>query len=216
MTRLHAIVAGVLLALPLAVQAAPPASGGTRAGIRSELDQARKEMQVDLADARKELLTENLRLDGSLLIGKDDKRRKDLPRAEITPRGDFLVEGKAQAIDAGQRQQLLAYRTQVIGVALRGIDIGERAGQAALDAVGTSWVGMLFGAMTGSLERKVERVVQAEVAPAVRDICRQLPQMRDAQQRLASSLPAFRPYATLDRDDIEDCETDVRREFATR
>ena len=36
--------------------------------------------------------------------------KKKLPKAEITPRGDFLVDGKAVAVDARQRQALLAYR----------------------------------------------------------------------------------------------------------
>jgi hypothetical protein len=36
-------------------------------------------------------------------------------------------------------------------------------------------------------------------------ICRQLPAMRDTQQQLAASLPAFKPYATLDQADIDDC-----------
>ena len=52
--------------------------------------------------------------------------------------------------------------------------------------------------------------------PAVRGICRQLPGLRDSQQRLAASLPPYKPYATLDADDIADCESDVRQEFAVR
>jgi hypothetical protein len=43
-----------------------------------------------------------------------------------------------------------------------------------------------------------------------------LPGLRDSQQRLAASLPQFKPYATLDADDIADCESDVRQEFAVR
>ncbi len=210
------IAAAVLLSLPMLAQAAPSETTGISAGIRSELADARKEMRTDLAKARKDLLTESLGLENSLRFGKDSDRRPHLPKAEITPQGDFLIEGKAQAIDPRQRRELLTYRGQVIDIAIRGIDIGERAGQAALDAVGTSWMGMLFGAMTGSLERRVERVVRQQVGPGVRDICRQLPEVHATQQRLASALPAFRPYATLDRDDIDECETEVRREFATR
>ena len=57
-------------------------------------------------------------------------------------------------------------------------------------------------------------VVQIE--PAVRGLCRQLPALRDSQQRLAADLPQFKPYATLEADDIDDCEADVRNEFAIR
>ena len=47
-------------------------------------------------------------------------------------------------------------------------------------------------------------------------ICRSLPSLLDSQQRLAASLPQFRPYATLEADDVADCENEVRNEFARR
>ena len=73
---------------------------------------------MDLAKAKRELETENLRVDNSLQFGDDHKRKATrgkhpLPRAEITPQGDFLIEGKRQAIDASQRRQLLVYRGPV-------------------------------------------------------------------------------------------------------
>ena len=64
--------------------------------------------------------------------------------------------------------------------------------------------------------QQVERMVAEHVQPAVLAICRQLPDVMDAQQELAASLPQFRPYATLDQRDIEECEQDVRTEFAAR
>jgi hypothetical protein len=33
---------------------------------------------------------------------------------------------------------------------------------------------------------------------------------------LATSLPQLQPYATLERGDIDECERDLRNEFATR
>ena len=54
-----------------------------------------------------------------------------------------------------------------------------------------------------------------QIEPAARGLCRQLPALRDSQQRLAANLPQFKPYATLEADDIADCERDVRSEFAS-
>ncbi|MBK6332872.1 MAG: hypothetical protein IPF45_04240 [Thermomonas sp.] len=217
--------------LAVALLASAPLSGvqahgnhGTQVGIgaeiRHELADARKEVRIDLAKARRELETDNLRLDKGLRFGQDGTRKQArntaLPQAEITPRGDFLIDGKPQAIDGGQRRQLLAYRGQVIGIAKSGIDIGQRSAEAALDAVGNgSLFGLVVGAMTGSLERRIERLVRAEVEPGVRGICRQLPALLQAQQRLASSLAQFRPYATLEAGDVDDCEKQVRRDFAS-
>jgi hypothetical protein len=206
----------LLLSLPLAAQARP-ASSDIGTGISEDLDQARKEMRADLAQARKELQTGNLQLDGSLrFAGHHEGKSDSLPQAEITPQGDLLIGGKAQRIDAGQRRQLLAYRQQVVGIALSGIEVGQRGAEAALEAVDGSWVGLLFNAMTGRLERRIERVVKEQVQPAVLAICTQLPAVMASQQRLASSLPEFRPYANLEPRDIEDCEDEVRNEFASR
>ena len=221
MTR-NLLAIALLAAAPLFTAQAADGNTGIGGEIRQELANARKEVRIELAKAKQELDTGNLRLDNGFQFGAHDtsksKRAKaDLARAEITPRGDLLIDGKVQAIDAGQRRQLLAYRGQVIVVAKAGIDVGQRSADAALAALGEgSWVGLLVGAVTGSLERRVERVVKQEIEPAVRGICRQLPAMMDSQQRLSASLPQFRPYATLEADDVANCEKDFRNEFASR
>ena len=211
--RATALTLALCLALPLAAQAGPSDIGSE---VRQELADARKEMQAELAQARRELETENLRLDNSLdFAGKGRQERADLPPAEITPDGDFLIDGKAQPIDAEQRRQLLTYRGQVVGIALAGIDIGQKGAEAALEAVEGSWIGLVFRAMTGSLENRIEKVVREQVQPGVLAICRQLPAVMATQQRLSASLPQFRPYANLEAGDIAECEDDVRQEFAS-
>ena len=206
--------------LPLAVQTAN--AGDTRIDneISADLADARSEVRTELAAARRELDTGNLQLGDGLRFGTSDARAshadRALPQAEITPQGDFLIEGRPVAIDRHQRQELLLYRGEVIAIAKAGIDIGERSAQAALDAVDRGLFSLMFGAMTGSLERRIEKTVRETVEPGVRQICRSLPALRDRQQRLSATLPAFRPYATLEADDVEDCENELRREFASR
>ncbi len=213
-------VAALSLLLPLAAQAQPPRSAdtGITAEIRRELGDARREVRAELAKAKQDLDTGDLQLQDSLQFGKQAKSKRtaaEKAAAAITPQGDLLIDGKPQEIDAGQRRQLLAYRGLVVEIAKVGIDIGQKSADAALDAVDGSWVSLMFGAMTGSLERRIERTVREQVEPGVRGICRMLPRVMDSQQRLAASLPQFRPYATLERDDVADCENNVRREFAS-
>ena len=86
----------------------------------------------------------------------------------------------------------------------------------AIDATDVSLFRLIAGGLSGTLERRVEATVRREIQPAVLQICRRLPQLRDAQQALAASVPAFRPYATLRDDDAADCERDVRRDLASR
>ena len=195
-------------------------AGTVRGEVAQDLQDARAEVRADLAQERAKLDSENLSLGDSLHFGRDDKRkaaRHDaLPKGEITPQGDLLVDGKAVAIDAGQRRQLLDYRTQVIGLARTGIDAGERAAMLAIDATDVGMFRLVIGAMTGSLERRVKATVVREIQPAVLQICRGLPPLRDSQQALAASVPEFKPYATLEQDDIDDCERDVRDDLAMR
>lgn len=213
MNRNHVAVLFAAL-LPFASHA------GTRSEAGRDLDQSRQEVRTEMAQERARLDSENLSLDESLHFGRKSQgeagKQRHLPKGEITPAGDLLVDGKTVVIDAAQRRQLLDYRAQVIALARSGIDAGERAAMVAIDATDVSMFRLITGGLTGSLERRVDASVQREIQPAVLEICHRLPQLRDSQQALATSLPAFRPYATLQGRDAEDCERDVRNELATR
>ncbi len=214
-----------LLSLPVAAFAGPPGADRTDPSVNEDIRQgmaeARAEIAAELAKARLDLDAGNLDIGNGLHFGRhhDDKAAaspNDKPRAEITPKGDFLIDDKAVAIDAGQRAQLLAYRTLVIGIAKEGIDIGERSALAAVDQVDRGLFGLMLGALTGSTERKVERQVETAIKPAVEQLCRRPPAVLASQRQLAASLPAFAPYAELGQDDIGDCERSVREAFAMR
>jgi len=209
------------LLLPIAAHAQPPVKpeSDINAEVRQSLADARTEVRAELAKARRDLDTENLRLDHGIQIGKRSHGKSapshtGLPLAEITPQGDFLIGGKVQQVDPGQRKNLLAYRGLMVNVAKAGIDIGQRASEAVLKQVDGHWVGLLFSALTGNLERRVERTVRQEIEPGVRGLCRLLPKVLDSQQRLAASLPQFQPYASLEQNDIDGCDAEVRSGFA--
>lgn len=213
MNRKH--IAAMLVALsPLVAQA-----GTVRNEVAKDLDDARQEVRTEMAQERAKLDSENLSLDG-LHFGKEDKneaaKRRNRPKGEITRNGDLLIDGKAVAVDARQRRQLLDYRSQVIDIARTGLDAGERAAMLAIEATDVSMLRLIVGGLTGSLERRVEATVQRELQPMVLQICHRLPQLRDSQQALAASLSEFRPYATLDSDDVENCERDIRKDLAAR
>ncbi|GAB3506123.1 hypothetical protein [Pseudoxanthomonas daejeonensis] len=204
---------------PVAAHAAPPQERSIQEEISAEMAEARKEVRRELATARAELQQGNLEVGrDNLNFGKSgERKRKDdatLPKAEITPLGDFLLDGKAVAVNERQRRELLEYRGQVIDIAMAGIDIGERSAQMALEAVDRGLFSLMLSAMTGSLERNLEKTIKASIEPGVVQICRSLPALLDSQQQLAASLPQFRPYATLQADDVQDCEDEIRREFA--
>lgn len=213
--RFRGLVLAALLPLSAVAAVAAPADG-VSGEIASELAAARAEVRREMAAARAEIQRENLELGDSLNFGSRKPRKgdPDRPRGEITPDGDLLVDGKPVAIDDAQRRQLLAYRQQVIAVALAGMDVGEQAAQVALDTVDRGLFSLLFNAMTGRLERKLERDILASLEPGLVQLCGSLPALYQTQQALAADLPEFQPYATLQADDVERCESDLRREFA--
>src|SRR5690606_20635109 len=147
----------VLLAAALAIPAAPLAAAptGINEEIRADMRQARREMRAELAAARADLAKDNLELGRSLPVGRQRAQGQEVPKGEITPAGDLLVDGRAVRIDPGQRHLLKAYRAQVVELALLGIDAGEQAAEAAIDAVDHGLFRLLFDSVTGRLERRV-------------------------------------------------------------
>jgi hypothetical protein len=162
-------------------------------------------------EARAELEKGNIDIDGhvSIQVGADHhavERNPNLPRAQVTPQGDLLIEGKAVTVTPAQRAMLLTYRQQIIDVAEAGMSMGvqgaDLAGKAVSEVLGSvfSGKGEDFGRRMEAEGKKLE--VQG------RQLCMKLEPMRTTQQQLAASLPEFKPYATMTADDIEDCRKD--------
>ncbi len=218
MNRIKTPLLALLLCLPLAAQAAT-GDGGVNAEIRREMAGSRAEVRAEMAAARAELDRENLSLGDSLRFGKRTPAKRaasTLPPAQITPAGDLLINDTAVALTAQQRRLLLDYRGQVLDLAKAGIDAGEKAALVALEATDVSLFSLVMGGLTGSLERRVEKSIKQEIAPMLTRLCQRLPAVRASQQALASSVPQFAPYATLEQDDVDNCDSELRRDIASR
>lgn len=208
------------LCLPTSAWASASDDGGVRAEIARDMEEARREIRADIARSRVRLDIDNLDVSNSLQFNGSARRRTDadarpvLPKAEITPQGDFLIDGAAVEVDAAQRRQLQAYREQVIAVARAGIDIGEIAALAAVDSVDRGLGSLIVGSMTGSVQRQVQKTVMQSVGPGVEKICAAMPALHASQQQLAASVPEFGPYARIEASDGERCVREVRQQFA--
>lgn len=124
-------------------------------------------------------------------------------KAEITPQGDLLVNGEMISVDAAQRALLLDYRKQIEAVASAGMDIGVAGANLGVKAAGEALKGVFSGDTSG-----IEARVNAEaskIEAQAKQLCTLLPAMMAKQQALAAALPAFKPYATMDQSDIDDC-----------
>lgn len=199
-------------------QQKPAVADATGAKVHEAQTIIGKTVEREIARARKELHEGNVTIGGDgvdvSINGKHyaGDANDGRPRAEITPKGDLLVDGKAVATTPAQRAMLLEYRGQVIGVAEAGMVIGSKAADLAGSAIKES-LGAVFSGDTDAVEKRVEAEAMKLKAEA-RVLCNRLPPMLSTQQKLAASLPEFKPYATMTRDDVDDCAKDIEDEGA--
>jgi hypothetical protein len=171
---------------------------------------ATQEVAKALSDAKTEIGTETkkaldearVKLDGeNITISDGDEGGK--PKAEITPQGDFLIEGRKIAVNAEQRALLVQYRGQIATIAKAGIDIGMQGADLGVKAAGEALKGILSGDTKG-VEAHVEKE-SAKIEAATMKLCDHMPAMLATQRALAEKLPEFKPYATMTQRDIDDC-----------
>lgn len=191
------LLPAALLCLPLiacgGTSSAPDKSvGKSVAEATSGVGQTVKEA---MDDARKDIAQGNIKISA-------DKQ----PRAEITPDGRLLIAGKEVAANDVQRRHLQEYRGHVVAVAMAGMDVGLAGAKLGANAAGEALKGIFSGDSEG-----VEKRINAEAAKIeaqAKRICDRLPAMLASQQALARELPAFKPYATMDQSDVDDCSKD--------
>lgn len=211
MNKLHAIAFLATLSLCACHKAPDPAASASPTASSEPQTLLGKAAARGIAEARKELQTKNLTLngDGGISIngrkfgGKNDP---SLPKAEITPQGDLLIDGKAVAITPEQRKQLLDYRSNLLGVAEAGMAVGLKGADLAGKAL-TESLGSILSGDTDGFEKKMEAEGKKLETDAMQ-ICAHLQPMLVAQNQLAASLPEFKPYATMTQDDVDDCGKD--------
>ena len=215
MNKLHAIALLATLSLCACHKAPEPAantSPTTSPGAAPAPQTAIGKIAAKgIAEARSKLQTENLTLngDGGISInGRSfgNKVHPNLPKAEITPQGDLLVDDKAVVITQAQRAQLLEYRGHLLDIIDAGMDVGLKGADLAGKAL-TESLGSILSGDTDGLEKRMEAEGKKLETDAMR-ICAGLPPLLAVQDRLAASLAAFKPYAGLTQADVDECGKD--------
>jgi len=186
MKILNAPLLALALAIPLAACGEKPATNAPAtdstigAKVREATDKARKEMA-----------------EGNISIGSDGAK------VEVTPTGDLLINSNSIPLNDSQRAITLRYRTQVIGIAEAGIDIGVQGANLGAQAAGEAIKG-IFSGNSEQIEARINAEADKIKASAAK-ICDQLPALMATQQQLAAAVPEFKPYAKMDQSDIDDC-----------
>lgn len=162
----------------------------------ADIEQSLADADAEIDQAARLIAEENMQLqaDGQ-------------PDAEITPEGDLLIGGKAVALSAGQRTLLAAHRSQLVGIATEGVQIGRQG----VDLAGKAMKSALFAVLTGN-EARFERKMEAEAAKieaSAITLCDRLPALLASQNAVSDAVPEFKPYARVEQSDIAECARDV-------
>lgn len=153
-------------------------------------------MEKAAAEARIEILHGNISLGDA----------KGKAKAEITPKGDLLIDGKPVTITNEQRQMLIKHRVLLVALAIDGMEIGMKGVDLAGEAIGEAVKGVFTG-NTENIEKKVEAKAE-KIEASAKALCGQLPLLMASQEKLAASLSEFKPYATMTAEDIDDCHSE--------
>lgn len=194
MKILNASLLALALAIPLAACGEKPAANAPAtdttvgAKVREATDKARKEMA-----------------EGNISIGHDGAN------VELTPSGDLLINGTSIPLNDSQRAITLRYRTQMLGIAEAGIDIGVQGANLGAKAAGEAIKG-IFSGNSDQIEARINAEADKIKASAAK-LCDQLPAMMATQQQLAAAVPEFAPYAKMDQTDIDDCRNGNSQSF---
>lgn len=130
------------------------------------------------------------------------------PPATITRAGDLLIDGKPVAVSAEQHALLVNYRKQIGAIGTQGLEVGKQGAALGVKAAGDALAGV-FSGDTEHLGEHIEAQADKLKGEALK-ICQQVMALRQAQDALAQQLPAFRPYASLDAGDVDDCEDSAK------
>jgi len=192
------LLPAVLLSLPLIACGGTSSSSDKTVGksVAEATSGVGQTVKNAMDDARKDIAQGNIKISA-------DKQ----PRAEITPDGRLLIGGKDVPTDEAQRRQLLEYRGHVVAIAMDGMDVGLAGAKLGASAAGEALKGIFSGDSEG-IEKRINAEAEKIEAQAKR-ICNRMPAMLASQQALAAALPAFKPYATMDQSDVDDCGKDT-------
>lgn len=175
-----AIVIALALASTACSEQVEQAAAEARQSIEAATAQAGAAAD-SIAAARQRLHEGNLSLGGG-----------ELPKVEITPQGDWLVNGLPLPLTEAQRIAVLSFRSETLKAADAGMNLGQDGIALAGQAVSQAVAGLLIGteATTAAVTAEAQKI-QA----SAQDLCQQVERLTAAQAQLAAILPEFAPYA---------------------
>ena len=224
--KTNAIAISILASALLLPLAACSQSGhdNNPSGAASDTTQAAKEVQEQtsssmiaaevrkgIEQAKRELVTQDIDVGSVHINGRgwhDSDGNSKLPKAVITPQGELVIAGKPVQATPEQHTMLVDYRQQIVGIAEAGMDIGASGADIGVTAAKQA----IWGALSGKSDKEIEASIKPQtdkIEAAAAKLCQRLPDLLSSQQKLATAMPEFRPYATMQQKDVDDCSKNM-------
>jgi hypothetical protein len=130
-------------------------------------------------------------------------RANGQPDAKISADGELTIDGKAVAVNDAQRALLKSYLKEMNAMTADGIAIGKQGAALAGTAVSEAIKSAIKGdgdQVDAKIEAETKKIEQQAM-----QLCTRLATIKASQDALAEQLPAFKPYATIDVSDVDDC-----------
>lgn len=142
--------------------------------------------------------------DGNVVIHKSGA-----PEADISASGDLSIDDKVVPVTPAQRDLLKQYYTQVLVVRANGLATGKAGAAMAGHAIGSVASGLIHGDpdSIGPAVDAQEKQVEAKAMT----VCTAFDVLRTKQNAIADSLPAFKPYASINNKPDDDCRSHITK-----
>lgn len=139
---------------------------------------------------------------------QDDRVGANAPdgkTAWIDRDGRLEIDGETVALNEAQRALTLQYYTQAMTLRDDGMAVGKAGAALAGDVIGEVAKGLASG-NPDQIGDKIEARAGTVEAKAM-ELCQGIGDLQATQDAIASSLPAFAPYATIDESVAADCRS---------
>jgi len=131
---------------------------------------------------------------------------RDGSTARISVAGDLEIAGKPVTVSSAGRKRLQGYRSDALALRHDAIATGKAGVQTGLHALDAVAKGLASGD-TDSIDSEVNSRA-GKVDALAHTVCQDLARLYADQGQVTAAIPAFRPYATIERHEVSDCHTD--------
>ena len=132
---------------------------------------------------------------------------RDDSEARISPDGDLSIRDKRVTVTGDQRRLLRQYSQGIVAIEHKGMEIGRQAVAMVGGMVGT----LVTDLLNSDGDKKLDADMKQKAEPldkAALEICNEVKAQKALQDEITADIPAFKPYAVIQKDTDEDCHID--------